>query len=307
MRQAPIGGVRLRHWLIAVVAIVVAACIAAGAYALWPVAHPKSVRSAAVPGQQVTLDGGLRLTVPPHGDWSGEYHTGADESEQHDFGVRIGDSVVLVAPSGNKAGLNAGTVIEAMTFTDARGWDAKTAAWSEPPPVAFASADGSTQVRWRASAPNRALIVATMPDGKTSGLFFLSPGFEPATAAGLHRALRRVWRTLRIEGVSLPPVPSKAKVAKQGVHLIDVAVRVWSADHGGKYPPAKAITADGIWWTEGICGSWPANPWTGRPMKQGLDTGDFTYILAPGGHRAQLILHGEGEKSLWTIDYVPLP
>jgi hypothetical protein len=204
----------VRRWLIVAVTVLVLACAAAAALVLWPRHHePVVVRRTIAPGEKVVLRGGLSLTSPIGGDWNA-YYTAVDGEPEHDAsGLRMADDVVLQAPRDYGSGLTKGTLVQAMTFSDPQGWNVPTIAWGDaPPPVAYASADGAIEVRWQPSAHNRALVVAKMPDGTVTGLYFISPSPLPTTTRELSRVLGNIWRTLRVEGVSLPPVSAFGSV-----------------------------------------------------------------------------------------------
>jgi hypothetical protein len=88
--------------------------------------------------------------------------------------------------------------------------------------------------------------------------------------------------------------------AKESLHSISLALEAWAADHGGRYPAAARVNADGVWRAAGMDGDWPTNPWTGRPMAQGSDPGDFSYERSPDARSGTLTLHG-GDEPLMRV------
>ena len=194
----------MRRWSVVagVVITVVAAC--AVAYFAWPREVPASAdhdRLAA--GESVTLHGGTTVTVPLRG-WSADHMT-YDGTPAANSGLRMSDAASLSNTGGSGSGFAEGTMVQAMTFSDPSSWDVETVAWgSEPPPVAYESAGGTVQVRWRADQPNRGLVLAAEPGLPLTGVYFISPGFKPTTLKALSRKLDRLWTTLGIEGVELP-------------------------------------------------------------------------------------------------------
>ena len=94
---------------------------------------------------------------------------------------------------------------------------------------------------------------------------------------------------------SEPDTSAMRRTAKENLHSISVALEVWAADHGGRYPAAARVNADGVWTAAGMDGDWPTNPWTGRPVTQGSDPGDFSYERSLDDRSRTLTLHGVDE------------
>ncbi|MEI6450728.1 MAG: prepilin-type N-terminal cleavage/methylation domain-containing protein [Actinomycetes bacterium] len=80
---------------------------------------------------------------------------------------------------------------------------------------------------------------------------------------------------------------TKAKDAavKEGVHVIQVGVVSWAADHGGDpnegYPLTNEVNL--LDWKDrptefsAYVKPWPTNPFTGAPMRGSWDVGNYTY------------------------------
>jgi hypothetical protein len=71
----------------------------------------------------------------------------------------------------------------------------------------------------------------------------------------------------------------------QGLAVLERGLAMWKAGGGKEYPPAKEVAADGLL---GKMVRWPSNPFTGGPMEQGDDPGDFTYERLDGGKEYSL-------------------
>ncbi len=65
-----------------------------------------------------------------------------------------------------------------------------------------------------------------------------------------------------------------------GLAVLERGLAMWKAGGGEQYPPAREVAADGLL---GQMVRWPSNPFTGGPMEQGDDPGDFTYERLDGG------------------------
>ena len=75
---------------------------------------------------------------------------------------------------------------------------------------------------------------------------------------------------------------TKAKDAavKEGVHAVQVGVVSWAADHDEAYPGDGDVTSlkNGQPSAFSACVKpWPANPFTGAPMRGSYSVGDYTY------------------------------
>jgi hypothetical protein len=74
----------------------------------------------------------------------------------------------------------------------------------------------------------------------------------------------------------------------QGVSVLERGLAMWKAGGGKKYPPAAEVAVDGLL---GKMVRWPTNPFTGGPMEQGDDPGDFVYERLDGGKEYSLLAH----------------
>ncbi|NLE23333.1 MAG: hypothetical protein GX624_11240 [Actinobacteria bacterium] len=70
-----------------------------------------------------------------------------------------------------------------------------------------------------------------------------------------------------------------------GLAVLRRGLAMWKAGGGKKYPPAEEVAADGLL---GTMVRWPSNPFTGGPMEQGEDPGDFTYERLDSGRKYAL-------------------
>jgi hypothetical protein len=77
---------------------------------------------------------------------------------------------------------------------------------------------------------------------------------------------------------------ANASVA-QGIAVLERGLAMWKAGGGKQYPPASEVAADGLL---GKMVRWPSNPFTGGPMEQGDDPGDFIYERLDGGKEYSL-------------------
>ncbi len=71
---------------------------------------------------------------------------------------------------------------------------------------------------------------------------------------------------------------AKDATTKGGIHNIELGVASYAIDHADTYPPSlsgPAVLVDGN--GASYVDNWPANPWTGAPMKDGTGSGDYTY------------------------------
>ena len=112
--------------------------------------------------------------------------------------------------------------------------------------------------------------ILTCPAGKIGNAAVLQTIFRGATV--YDRAAER----------------ARVTALKEGIHSIQIGVQSWCVDHGDRFPPASAVTADGL---KIYVDAWPANPWTGAPMKPGEDRGDYTYTRLKSGKTYKLAGH----------------
>lgn len=84
---------------------------------------------------------------------------------------------------------------------------------------------------------------------------------------------------------------------KAGIHSLQVAIQCWSVDNGDEFPPASVVTQEGlkVYFPDGDT-PWPDNPWTGAPMKPGVDRGDYTYTQLRGGTSYRLAGHSSATQ-----------
>jgi hypothetical protein len=93
---------------------------------------------------------------------------------------------------------------------------------------------------------------------------------------------------------------ARLAVVEDGIHSIQAGVETYAADHAGRYPSAADVSQTGAVGRRYV-GSWPTNPYTGRPMGQGSHPGDFVYTVAPDGTDYRLVAHlwtGEGDYTV---------
>ena len=85
-----------------------------------------------------------------------------------------------------------------------------------------------------------------------------------------------------------------ARVSKlrEGIHSLQIAIQSWAVDNGDQFPPVSIVTADGLnaYFPDSDT-PWPANAWTGAPMKPGVERGDYTYTQPNGGRSYRLAGH----------------
>jgi type IV pilus assembly protein PilA len=88
----------------------------------------------------------------------------------------------------------------------------------------------------------------------------------------------------------------KAKDAgvKEGVHSIQVGVQSVAVDNNDVYPLTANVVAD----VAPEIDQWPDNPFTGDPMANDGDLGDFTYVSADG---SDYTLSGTLSNGVFTV------
>jgi hypothetical protein len=92
---------------------------------------------------------------------------------------------------------------------------------------------------------------------------------------------------LLMVGCGTPDSPALSMTAKENLNTIAVGLDAWAKRHD-HYPASARVSADRL----GRNVTWPSNPWTGKPMVQGTDPGDFTYARSSDGISAALTGHG---------------
>jgi hypothetical protein len=93
-----------------------------------------------------------------------------------------------------------------------------------------------------------------------------------------------------------PDTPALSMAAKENLHTVAVALDSWARRHH-HYPSPARVSGEGL----GRRVVWPVNPWTGKPMVQGTDPGDFNYARASDASSATLTGYGAHGR-LMTID-----
>jgi hypothetical protein len=63
-----------------------------------------------------------------------------------------------------------------------------------------------------------------------------------------------------------------------GIHIIQTGIQKYAADNNDVYPPGSAVEWSGA--VGSYVDHWPTNPWTGLPMVQSIQKGDFTYRMS---------------------------
>lgn len=91
---------------------------------------------------------------------------------------------------------------------------------------------------------------------------------------------------------------SRATAVESGVRAIQVGIRSFAVANGDSYPTPGTVTQYGL---QSYVGTWPENPYTGVPMKQGTGPGDFQYTVSPGFKSFSLTGYGEKGEVLVTL------
>ena len=88
---------------------------------------------------------------------------------------------------------------------------------------------------------------------------------------------------------------AKDSAAKGGLHTLEIGIASYAVDHDDVYPLAAEVTEGLLADTTGspYIDDWPPNPWSGAPMAQSTDEGDFTYerLGIPAGSHFRLTGH----------------
>ncbi len=82
------------------------------------------------------------------------------------------------------------------------------------------------------------------------------------------------------------PSTSPDDEVRSALTRIQVGVLTWSSEHGGLFPPASEVTADGE--VGPYVDPWPVNPFTGAPMRTGSAEGDYAYEQLDAGRSYRL-------------------
>jgi len=128
--------------------------------------------------------------------------------------------------------------------------------------------------------------------GKSADLIVLSRNILtcPVKKIGDAKVLQTIFRGVTI----YDPAAEHALVnkLKEGIHSLQIAIQSWAVDNGDKFPLASIVTADGlkVYFPDSDT-PWPDNPWTGAPMKPGMERGDYTYAQLSGGAHYRLAGH----------------
>jgi type II secretory pathway pseudopilin PulG len=67
---------------------------------------------------------------------------------------------------------------------------------------------------------------------------------------------------------------------KEGIRTIQAGLEAFAVEHDDAYPDQTAVTSSGL---RRYVDPWPINPYTGRPMTQSRDAGDFQYTVYDDG------------------------
>ncbi len=102
----------------------------------------------------------------------------------------------------------------------------------------------------------------------------------------------------RLAGANERNVSPIDSAVKDGVLVIQAGVQAWSEAHAGAYPEPSVVTQQGL---ATYVSEWPANPFSDEPMKQGTQSGDFSYTVAPDGASYQLVGYGDGRKQVIAV------
>lgn len=94
---------------------------------------------------------------------------------------------------------------------------------------------------------------------------------------------------------------AKESAVKEGVHSIQIGVQSYAVDNNDLYPAEAAVDTGGA--VGAMVDPWPNNPWTGDPMADGTDQGDFNYTVA--GDSTTFTLEGHGKGGNNAIITVP--
>jgi hypothetical protein len=86
---------------------------------------------------------------------------------------------------------------------------------------------------------------------------------------------------------------SKESAVKEGTHSLQVGIQQWALDHQNQYPTALDMNQSAM---ASYVDPWPTNPYTGAPMAEGTNPGDFSYELSADGRSFRLVGYGEGGK-----------
>jgi prepilin-type N-terminal cleavage/methylation domain-containing protein len=72
---------------------------------------------------------------------------------------------------------------------------------------------------------------------------------------------------------------AKDAAVKSGLYSIEVGVGSYAIDRGDVYPPVADVAVGLLVDSAGVeyVDQWPDNPWTGGPMGQSAEAGDYTY------------------------------
>ena len=91
---------------------------------------------------------------------------------------------------------------------------------------------------------------------------------------------------------------AKDSAVKEGIHSIEIGIRVYAVDHNDAYPDPSMVSESGL---SSSIDFWPTNPYTGLPMTQGTGEGDFTYTVGADGQSFQLTGYGSGGEAIITV------
>jgi type IV pilus assembly protein PilA len=72
---------------------------------------------------------------------------------------------------------------------------------------------------------------------------------------------------------------AKEAAVKGGVHNIELGIASYAVDHGDTYPATGTVSRVTLVDGSGVpyVDNWPANPWTGADMAEGVTEGRYIY------------------------------
>jgi predicted amidohydrolase YtcJ len=124
--------------------------------------------------------------------------------------------------------------------------------------------------------------------GKSADMVVLSQNI--LTCKPMQIGATKVLRTVfRGQTVFAAPTTAQVVKVKEGIHAIQVGIQTWAVENADKFPPVSEVTqAGGV---GKVVDGWPTDPFTGAPMKQGTDPGDYTYTRLKNGAGYRLAGH----------------
>jgi hypothetical protein len=87
-------------------------------------------------------------------------------------------------------------------------------------------------------------------------------------------------------GADPSPTASPDDQVRSAITLLQLGVLTWASENGGLFPPVFEVASDGA--VGPHVDPWPANPFTGEPMRPGSAEGDFAYEQLEAGRAYRL-------------------